>query len=305
MIGRSPLKMDKFRRILLDAYYCGVVQISKQVQATNQNGLHKALISPETHRKLIEVMNGRPKTQSGPMKDGNPDFPLNNRIGHKLCDEASNGRLVGFKLTNGKNKERVYYKYRCRACGTYINREDLHEDIMAQFKKRPMTDNAKERIANALETAWKRREREATQQAQALKQKIEGLTAAVKMQAVEAIKPEHAAIKAELLAAIVDVKAQIAELENDLQNLQTRTAASKTKFLRFALDFIANMEKRFLEIGRDNRLRLEQIIFPGGFILNADKKVLTPKISPFYRLEAIKKSAEALNDSLMVRVKGL
>ncbi|HZM63912.1 MAG TPA: hypothetical protein VFB59_02145 [Candidatus Saccharimonadales bacterium] len=63
--GRARLKIDKWRRVLTDPFHCGVVSMNKQVQVTNPNGLHERLISPETHQRLIEVMNGKPKTQQG------------------------------------------------------------------------------------------------------------------------------------------------------------------------------------------------------------------------------------------------
>lgn len=42
---RAPLKMDKFRIILTDPFYAGIVEINKQVVFRNENGLHEPLIT--------------------------------------------------------------------------------------------------------------------------------------------------------------------------------------------------------------------------------------------------------------------
>lgn len=299
-LGRAPLKMDKWRKIIIDPYFCGVVSMDKQIKVSNPDGQHEALISPKTHERLVEIMNGRPKTQTGAMKGGNPRFPCNNIVTCTICVDAgiTNGRVVGFPVKDGR-----YEKYRCRGCRRYMTREELHNRVEKRFS--PINTEANSAIVKALEKAWRRQEKTIADQAAALKRKIDGLTEAVTTQAVEAVKPENQVIKDELLRDCANKKERIVALRAELVSLQNKRAADKTSFLKFALDFVGNFGRRFLEVSRENRHRLELLLFPGGFFVDANKKVLTPKTSPFYRLMTIKKDAEASDLALMVRVTGL
>lgn len=301
MIGRSPLKMDKWRKVLCDPYYAGVVEMDRQIKVRNEDGLHTPLISMEIHLRLLGIINSRRKTQSGPMRGGNPRYPLNNRVKCTICSDAGikNGKVVGFPI-----KHR-YEKYRCRGCKRYMSREELHYQIEARFKERPVTPATRSIVIKALQAAWRRQEKTLTDKVAAVKRKIESLDKAVTAQAIEAIKPENALIKPELMKDIATKKQLITDSQTELAGLQNKSTADKTRFLKFALTFIENMGQRFLEVSTENRLRLELLLFPGGFFVNEDKKVLTPEISPFYRLLTNKKDLPKLEKSLMVRVKRL
>ena len=103
--GHSLYKMDKFRKIALDPFYAGIVEISKQVDVRNEAGLHEPLLTIEQHKKIIKIFQDRPKNQKGPRKNGNPDFPLSNLITCENCVNSSTiPRFVGFNHGNGKSK---------------------------------------------------------------------------------------------------------------------------------------------------------------------------------------------------------
>lgn len=78
--GRAKYKMDKFRAMCTHSFYAGVVEMNKQVKCRNENGLHKPLITMEQHLKLVEIFTKKKKTQSGPRKNGNPNYPLSNIV---------------------------------------------------------------------------------------------------------------------------------------------------------------------------------------------------------------------------------
>lgn len=68
MKSHSPYKMDKFRIIVIDPFYAGIVEVRKQVNVRNEKGLHQPLITKDQHRELLEIMENKKKTQSGPRK---------------------------------------------------------------------------------------------------------------------------------------------------------------------------------------------------------------------------------------------
>lgn len=137
--GHALYKLDKFRKILTDPFYAGIVEVDKQVKVRNENGLHERLITKEQHDELVEIMNNKQKNQSGPRKNGNPKYPVSNLVICARCIAEGNGRFVGLDLHNGKNRARIYEKYRCRACKRYLTKEELHTQVEQQFRDNPIT----------------------------------------------------------------------------------------------------------------------------------------------------------------------
>ncbi len=305
VIGHSLYKMDKFRKIVTDPFYAGIVEIHKQVQVRNENGLHEALISTEHHLELLRIMDSKKKTQSGPRKNGNPKYPVSNLVSCSECTDKTNGRFVGYDHGNGKNPALVYEKYRCRACKRYLTRQDLHPKIQQQFKNNPLNKYGVNDLIEALDIVWKQKEGQAEQETARLNFKIKSITETIGNQALAAIDPSNALIKQEILSNIAKRKFEVKDLEEQLSKLKYKSETDRERFLKFAFDFAENMGSRFLEISPENRLRCKQIVFPAGFYLDTNNKVYTPEISYLIRLAAKKKDAEASIDSHLVRVKRL
>lgn len=303
--GRSLYKMDKFRKIITDPYYAGIVEINKQVKMRNENGLHTALITKEQHYALLKIMSNKAKNQSGPRKNGNPKYPLNNIVSCDLCKDKKGNRYVGFDTNNGKNKEKVYEKYRCRTCNRYINRQDLHAQVEWCFKGQLITDKGQQRFNAALEIVWKQQEGQVAQEVNRIRHKIKKLNEEVVTKVEAVTDPGNSSIKDVILGLIGKKRAEIAELEEQLEKLAEQADDDKEQFLKFAFSFIENMGGNFLQIPAENRLRCKQIVFPAGFRVDANNKVYTPEISPLYRLASNKKAPTHTSEALLVRVKRL
>lgn len=281
MHSHAPYKMDKFRKIITDCFYAGIVEMQKQVQARNENGLHEPLITKAHHYALLKIMNLKGKNQSGPRKNGNPKYPLNNILHCDQCLDKKNNRYVGFDHGNGKNPNLVYEKYRCRACGRYGKREEIHAQVIQHFKERPITDEGLKRLLAALDTIWKQEEGQTAQSAIRIRHKIKLLEEVIADQVDSVTDPANASIKENIMASISKKKAEISDLEEEVEKLTTLTDDNKERFLKFAFGFIDNMGSKFLEIPAENRLRCKQIVFPAGFYMNANKKVTPPKSAHF------------------------
>lgn len=302
--GRALYKMDKFRKIATDPFYAGIVEVNRQVKVRNENGLHKALVSKEQHLKLVQIMNDKKKTQSGPRKNGNPKYPLSNLVNCALCLDKSNGRYVGYDHGNG-HSQKVYEKYRCRACQRRITRHDLHTQISQQLERLSISDESLKDITEALNSVWKQKEGEAGQEATRINHQLDSLKDSIRRQVEAATDPSNVDIKDDILSAISSKKEEAANLETQLVGLQTQADNDKEDFLKFAFSFIEDIGSRFLEISHENRLRCKQLVFPAGFYIDAANKVYTPEISPLYRLVGNKKDLSITDKSLLVRVKRL
>lgn len=300
-------KMDKFRKIATDPYYAGVVAIDKQVKAYNQNGLHKPIITLGEHHRLVEIIDKKPKYQTGPKRTGNPDFPLSNFIEDDSCLELKDkGRLVGLGLSNGKSGK-IYKKYRCRSCKYSWKLDDIHNMITDFFERYEMPEDTQEKILEALNIVWQKDSEKKVQNIATTRNSIAELNVNIRRQVESVSDPRHESIKEDLLTLIDEKKAKVVQLEAELDRLTNEDEDDKREFMKFALSFIQNTGQHFLEpyVSRDNRLRCKQLLFPEGIMLRDKEKVYTPKVSVFYRGELTKKDTEVSNKALLVRVKRL
>lgn len=308
MSGRTqPLKMDKFRKIATDPYYAGVVWMDRQVKVYNENGLHERLITMSQHLVLKEIVDNNKKNQKGPRKNGNPEYPLSNEVTHAECETKSSiPRVVGFPHTNGKYKK-VYEKYRCRACGLYLRKEDMHNQVKQLFKDNPMPHENLKYMAEAFDSVWKIKQGEAVREVSRLSSKLTSLKQKLGVQVEAVVDPTNSSIKQEIMESISTTKQDIEKTENAIEVLSLEEENDKADFLEFAFSYISRMSERFFDesLSKENRQKCKQLIFPGGFYVDSNKKVYTTEISPLYRLAAKQKDSPESEKSSMVRVGGL
>lgn len=302
MRNHAPYKMDKFRKIVTDPFYAGIVEINKQVQVRNENGLHKPLITRQQHEAILRIMDGKKKNQSGPRKNGNPKYPVSNILTCTKCiSESTINRYVGFDHSNGKPNGPLYEKYRCRACNQYLTREEVHSQVEQHFKANPITQDGIDDLLEALRLIWKENEGQIEQEANRIRHKTQALKQTILDQSEAAIDPSNASIKDEILQAIAKKKTELADLENELYSLSNQAEYDKEDFLRFALGFAQNMGPNFLVISQANRLRCKDIVFPAGFYVDESRRVYTPEISTLITLLPKKKDTEVSINSHLVQ----
>lgn len=303
----SLYKMDKFRKIAKDGFYAGIIEINKDVKATNLHGAHEALITIDEHKRLVSIIDGKPKNQTGPNMKGNPNFPMSNLIADTECQVCkSKGRMVGLNLSNGKTSK-VYEKYRCRSCKRYIKKEDLHDKIVNLFERYEMTEDTRSRVLSALDIVWLRDSENINQEIQDISRQISKVENDIKQSVESVTNPDYYEIKDDLLAGIRDKKEKLGKLESRLAKSVSSCESDKIEFMKFAFSFIESTGQHFLEpyVSRENRVQCKLMLFPAGILINQNDKVYTPEISVFYRLATKKKDTEVSNNSLMVRVKRL
>jgi hypothetical protein len=305
--GKAKYKMDKFRKIVTDPFYAGIVTMDKQVQMYNESGLHTPIITKDQHTELIRIMSNKLKNQSGPRKNGNPDYPLSNQVTCFRCNGASSiPRFVGFPHTNGKYLK-VYEKYRCRSCGMYLHKIDMHDQVKILFEEHPATQRTINGLTEALDIVWREKADHQEQEIKRIEHKIKVTKDSISQQVEAATNPINTSIRDEILTLIEDKKQTLADLECVYDTVNVKESTDKTEFLEFAYSYVNRVGELYFDtrVSRENRVRCKQLIFPSGFYVDSNKKVYTPEISILYRLEPNKKDAEAPSKAIMVRVKRL
>lgn len=300
-------KMDKFRKIATDIYYAGFIEMDAQIKVSGIKGLHEPLITLDEHYKIVEIFENKPKYQIGPKRNGNPKFPLNSIVQHEGCLELKNkGKFVGYDHSNGKYAK-IYQKYRCRTCNRYWHKEDIDLKLVDLFNSYEMSSETQRKIIDALEIVWGRDNENRVNEVKSTRLAMANLEKSIEQKVESATDDRHSSIREDILKIIDKKKEELARLEAQLEGLTSKDEEDRKEFMEFALSFIEDTGKHFLEpyLTKEYRIVCKQMLFPAGIYINQDEKVYTPKVSVFYRGEAKKKSAEALNSSHLVRVRGL
>ena len=307
-------KMDKWRKIVTDPYYAGIVEMDRQVKARNEHGLHEPMISLSEHLRIVEMVTKRKKNQSGPRKNGNPVFPLNTIT---LCEKCTakeemigrtgrknRGKFVGFEHGNGRT-DKIYRRYRCRSCGHSILRDELHEEIKELLSAIDFTDLGRRYLEKALNRVWKIEEENEANQVIKLKNEINN-NRRLNNELIDKLAiTSNRTVYRQIEERIEEKTEQIERLEEKMHEIENRQNDNKQQFIDFALNFADNLGAHFFEIDLSLIKEFKLLLFPGGFFVNSENKVYTTIVSPFYRLRTTKKTSEDASLNLMVRVKRL
>lgn len=282
------LDTHRFKVMLKDPFYAGIIQMSSWT--VNPNGLHKAMITPEQHEQLKNIVKGVVYT---PHKQYNSEFPLSKIMTCKECLEegAKNPKIVGYVNNNGRGN--YYQRYRCRACKkNYILRDELHDelgDILAGLR---LAEAKVKDFLSGLRHVWEQEQATSFNTTEGLKSRLSSLE-----------NDKKAIVLKQALGKLADDRADIAigALDEDITTVKQQLESISTieqdfvDFVEFALNTVEGFREKFWELDQEHQVWCKQLLFPDGFSVSRDKKVYTPTISDFYLCINTEKSHK--NDS--------
>lgn len=300
--SNTDIDMERFKRILLDPYYAGIVQMSNW--PTNPNGLHRAMITPYEHDRIKEIVSGKKKFSR---QQFNEHYRLSNLMECTECivdETAKYPRLVGYNHHNGKqgDKRKFYEKYRCRACKKEHNRKLVHDGLNDILRPLQLVPEKQSEFIRALRQVWEQEHKDNAHHVEMLHNRLNKL-ATSKSNLVIAMGDGNIS-KEDGDSAIEVLKADIKVVEDELDNAQN-IEQDFVEFVDFTMNMIRNMQDEFWKLDQKHLGWCKQLLFPEGFSVSRSGKVYTPKISDFYRLATIEKDSEEPSISYMVIPRGV
>lgn len=304
-IKKAPLKMDKWRLISTDLYYCGYVEMHKAVEASNPHGLHEKLITKEQHDKIVIAFDGRPKNQAGPNTAGNPLYPFNNMVCHTDCPltKSKYNKFVGVTVKNSRGKE--YTKYKCRGCNMYISRDEMHEKIGLEISNWELTESGKKALGDALDEIFDMEQGDIAEAMTKLYSQKKNKTKEADKLMRAYIAEQDGPMKAHIKSEYDKVTHLIQKYDDELNKIGDLDARELELFTHFALGFINDLTHSVLNLTPKDAQLCKQLLFPRGFFVDDSENVYTPTFSPIYRLIETKIDPLESKNSRMVRVKRL
>lgn len=288
--GTKGLDMDKFKSVLMESYYAGIIKMSDW-DVVNENGLHQHMITKKEHEQLYRIAAGKGKAFT--VRKENPDFPISN-VG--MCEDCAStygarAMLVGYTHNNGKdgNARKYYDRYRCRVCNKALLKAVVHNGFDEFVSGVEFVEPKIQELGNDLKRAWREEVEDNTQTVARLKQKHELLTDEKdKLVRALATQPELAD---DFKASLLRIKQEITDIEQSIAEAED-TDKDFEEFVDFALDFVNDMKDEFWALEREDKQRCKQIIFPGEFLVSRSGKVSTQELSKLFRYKPTKKEPQ-------------
>lgn len=242
-------------------------------------GRHEALISVETHQRVVAKMNG---DKRAPIRTNlSEDFPLR---GHVNC-------TCGWPLTAGWSKGRsAYYPYYfccndpCDKYGKSIRRDKIEGEFGALLKQLVPSEQLIHIATDMFEHAWEVRRQSSGERVQVLRVKLKEID-----QQIETMIDRVVEAKSQIVADALE--ARIEKLSKEKLALTEKLASgsqpikSKEKSLRTALTFLASPCKIWESDRIENKRAVLKLAFAGNLLYVREEGFRTAELSlPFKAL---------------------
>lgn len=301
-VGGKKIDMYRWKNILKDPYYCGVIKF-KDWDEENENGLHTPMVTKEQYRILSEIVNSKGKRFTVNRK--NPLYLMSNEIECNKCllNEKRNPRIVGYTQRNGiKKGNKEYQRYRCRQCNLPILQKDLHSQIDEELKHLKLTECQKNKLTDHMQQIWRSHEKGLLERVRIALGYVETLKA--KKSNLISLLANNPELTDDIKEELNTVKKEIEQKESEYSEA-TGYGSDLTKFIKFALDYLENTKQNWWSLDKETMKRCKQIFYPSGIQLLENKKVYIPEISLVYRYETNKKVPEGTDYTCMEGPVGL
>lgn len=248
--GKIP--KQNIRKLLTNILYTGHVQYEPWGIPLTK-GHHEALISYETHLKIQERLNGRPKFPV--RKSINEDFPLRGCV-----DCADCGTPLRASWSKGRQKRYAYYVCQTKGCDSYAvstpkkEIEDAFDALISNVSLRPEVMRVVEMMVRK---AWELNSIDLANRKLSLERSLRGVQDQIDSYLDRIVETSVPSV-------IAAYEAKVAKLEEDRIVKSEKLAALKAQTGRKALDFdgtyrtiIAFLEKPH-ELWRSGRIACQR-----------------------------------------------
>lgn len=295
----KEVKMDKWKKLVANPFYAGIISVDKNIKARNEHGLHEPLITKDEHRRICELVEDsrKHKVHNGPHKHGNPDFPLNGIIRCEGCSH-SHSKYDKYVGLNQHAKTRIYPKYRCRGCYRSMDRDEVNQQVIEICSSIDMTERGRQLFLEALTKVWDMEEDNAEERKKSLAAALVDAKKTVDKQTRAYIDEVDPDVKASIKEVLNKSRDRADQLEKMLKEVGETADLEREKFTHFALGFIDDLGVHFVALSPINVEKCKQILFPDGFWMTPEKNVYTRQISPIYRYRNKKFSANFAENPL-------
>ena len=271
----KKLSPQTFDAMLTKPVYCGWVA-PPSMPDVRVKGLHEPLISEDLFNTVQRVLSGK-KTIAAPKKKHNPNFPLKWFVKCGECGTPLTGAFV-------KGRSRKYPRYWCRnkSCRKVsLSKATLESEFLRLLRRLQPNRSTVSSFPRIAGKVWAKKQGDIEAETKRCTSKLEELRYLKSQLLRDKLRREiSSADYQEENAKLVE---EIAIVEQQLEGVSSNKA-SLDSFVRFAELMLANVATAWEKAKPEQRMRVQNLLFPGGIRYSGAGNFLNPSSSSLFNM---------------------
>lgn len=269
---RSGLSKQAIRRFLGNEFYAGWCICQKW--EIRSRGVHKALITEEQHRHILERL--RPPARIPLRTEVREDFPLRGFVHCQSC-----GRQLTAGWTQGRNERYPYYRCQNRGCIGGVAKRRLEDLFVERLQEAQPTDGALRLFERTLTDVAGNRERIAKQHQQSMAQREEEIDREIESYVTLLHRSSSPTVQPIYEQKIEDLEKERTELKAPLC---TSLLDNFAPVLKEGRRFLKDPSGSWLEGNLRRRRTVQNLVFSAPIPYSPESGLCTARFSLLYRL---------------------
>ena len=292
----KPMTIQALSKILRQPVYAGLEQ-SRHTDNQLIPSKFEGIVTPAVFRRNQELLR-KNKNTAARYKKNNPEFPLRRFL---LCDECKQP-ITGSSPRSGSGTPSP--RYSCPRCRTStIKSDELHEQFLHLLASLSPDPGMEKFLKEMIVRVWRDETKTLASKERKLHKTLQDLTAKKNKTVEMLISGDITSDEKKVMVTKIDN--EISLIQDELYGVASMSEL-KTDSIDYALQFMSNAPRIWINASIEHQIVYQQLIFPEGLIYNlSTNKFGTPKLSVIYRLATIKKDPSMSNESLMVIPRGV
>lgn len=275
--GAVRLYPQKLQHILKNKFYSGIIvsPFSKQ----EYKGLHQPMITEREYSLVQHIMKGKGKKVIS-IKLINPDFPLRGLV---RCGTCNKHYTASWSKSRNTIKHAYYHCFKkiCSKFGKSIKKEEIESAFLDYLGNITPKKKFFDDFEKAVMKVWKRKFEEVNadylryeKQLEKLKQHRSGL---IDMKAKNLLSDEEFKEEKERITKEIDLN-ELAMIGSKIEMFDLEAT------IEYAKQFISDLPRQWFDLGIENKIRFQKLIFPEGLPYLGNNKFGTAKLSVFFEI---------------------
>jgi len=258
-------------------FYAGILYNPFTKQEVS--GLHEQMITKQELYKIEAIRDGKSREKKHKHLRNNPNFPLRRTV---LCSECNNPLTGSF--STGRNRKHAYYhchNKKCSIFGKTIRKQELEQAFQIILQDISFSDEMIRVFKATALDLWKEKGKSFELEAQRQKRKLKILED--KRKRIFEMREDGSYSKQEFQERKQQIENQITATKIGFSEAKIEQYDIESG-LNYALHFIKDLARQWLDLSCDSRFRFQQLIFPSGISYNKKSGFGTAELGLIFKL---------------------
>ncbi len=292
----KKMQIQAISKALRNPIYAGLEK-SQHTDGQLLPSKFNGIISPSTFYRNQDTLK-KNKNSTAKYKQNNPDFPLRRFLLCTNCEKP----ITGSSPRNGSGMPSP--RYHCSRCHVpSIKPNEMHEQFIALLNSLKPDSGMEKFLKEMIVRVWRDETQTLATKQKQLHKALESLTDRKNKTVEMLVNGQITTDEKKMLTSNLDTEE--ARTRKQLDEIGSMNDF-KTNSIDYALQFMSNASRIWLDASVEHRIIYQNLVFPEGLSYDLAKRQFgTAKLSSLYRLAANQKGSPARDESSLVIPPGI